>query len=357
MVSSSLPPLKQLSYLDTNSATATFCSTLMSCFNTFCPLSSRPAHTTPSAPWLSVVLREHRSKLRAAERVWHKSKNPTDLNFYRSLLSDFSANVFTAKRTYYHDKINNSPNSRMLFKTVSSLLCPPPPPPPSSTLTADDFGTFFINKITNLTAQFSTPQSVKHILPANINSFTYFSPLSEAAVSKLILSSHPTACPLDPIPSHLLQAISPAVVPALTHIVNTSLHTGIFASAFKQARITPLLKKPTLNPTLLGNYRPVSLLPFIAKTLEWVVFNQVTAFLTQNNLLDSNQSGFRSGHSTETALLSVVEDLRLARTASKSSLLILLDLSAAFDTVNHQILLSTLLRKDISGTALQWFDS
>ncbi len=87
------------------------------------------------------------------------------------------------------------------------------------------------------------------------------------------------------------------------------------------------------------------------------MFNQVTAFLTQNNLLDSNQSGFRSGHSTETAFLSVVEDLRLARTASKSSLLILLDLSAAFDTVNHQILLSTLLRKGISGTALKWFDS
>ncbi len=314
----------------------------MSYFDTDCPLTSSPARTTPSAPWLSVVLREHRSKLRAAERVWRKSQNHTDLNFYRSLLSDFSANVSTAKRTYYHDKINNSPNSRMLFKTFSSLLCPPPPPP-SSTLTADDFGTFFINKITNLTAQFSTPQSVKHILPANINSFTYFSPLSEAEVSKLILSSHPTTCPL--------------LLLALTHIVNTSLHIGIFPSAFKQARITPLLKKPTLNPTLLRNYRPVSLLPFIAKTLERVVFNQVTAFLTQNNLLDSNQSGFRSGHSTETALLSVVEDLRLARTASKSSLLILLDLSAAFDTVNHQILLSTLLRKGISGSALQWFDS
>ncbi len=352
MVSSSFPPPKQLSSLDANSATDTFCSTLMSCLDTFCPLSSRPARTTPSAPWLSDVLREHRSKLRAAERVWRKSQNPTDLNLYRSLLSDFSDNVSIAKRTYYHNKIN----SCMLFKTFSSLLCPPPTPP-SSTITADDFATFFINKITNLTAQFSTPQTVKHILPANIHSFTSFSPLSEAEVSKRILSSHPTTCPLDPIPSHLLQAISPAVVPALTHIVNTSLHTGVFPSAFKQARITPLLKKPTLNPSLLGNYRPVSLLPFIAKTLERVVFNQVSAFLTQNNLLDSNQSGFRSGHSTETALLSVVEALRLARAASKSSLLILLDLSAAFDMVNHQILLSTLLKKGISGTALQWFES
>ncbi len=80
------------------------------------------------------------------------------------------------------------------------------------------------------------------------------------------------------------------------------------------------------------------------------MFNQVSAFLKQKNLLDSNQSGFRSGHSTETALLSVVEALRFARAASKSSLLILLDLSAAFDTVKNQILLLTLLRKGISGT-------
>ncbi len=87
------------------------------------------------------------------------------------------------------------------------------------------------------------------------------------------------------------------------------------------------------------------------------MFNQFSAFLTQNNLLDSNQSGFRSGHSTETALLSVVEALRLARADSKSSILILLDLSYAFDMVNHQILLSNLLAKGISGTALQWFES
>ncbi len=112
------------------------------------------------------------------------------------------------------------------------------------------------------------------------------------------------------------------------HIIYTYLHTGFFHSVFKQSRITPLLKKPTLNQTLLGNYKPDSLLPFIAQTIERIVFNH--AFLTQNILLDSNQSGFRSGHSNETALLSVVEALKLAREASKSSFLILLDLSAAF---------------------------
>ncbi len=113
----------------------------------------------------------------------------------------------------------------------------------------------------------------------------------------------------------------------------------------------------SLTQKNLENYRPVSLLPFIAKSLERVVFNQLSLFLAQNNILDNNQSGFRSGHSTETALLSVTEALRLARAASKSSVLILLDLSAAFDTVNHQILMSILRKMGVSGTALLWFES
>ncbi len=159
----------------------------------------------------------------------------------------------------------------MLFKTFSLHFCPPPPHA-SSILTADNFATFFINQIKNHqgTIFHST------ICQANIHSFTLFSSLSEAEVSKLILSNHPTTCLLDSISSHLLQAIYPAVVPALTHIINTSLHTGVFHSAFRQARITPLL-----NPSILENHRPVSLFPFIAKTLERAVFNQVSTFLTQ----------------------------------------------------------------------------
>ncbi len=216
---------------------------------------------------------------------------------------------------------------------------------------------FFTEKTKAISSQFSPPltqnlQSTRSTAQTPIFSFC---PITEAEVSKLLLSSHPTTCPLDPIPSHLLQTISPTLLPALTHIINTSLLTGIFPTAFKQARVTPLLKKPTLNTSLLENYRPVSLLPFIAKTLKRVVFNQVSLFLSQNNKLDAKQSGFRSGHSTETALLSVA--LRIAKADSKSSVLILLDLSAAFDTVNHQILLSTLSSLDITGIPLRWFES
>ncbi len=348
------PSPSQFSALDTNSATDALCFTLTSCLDNFAP-SSRPARATPLPPGcpmfsVNIVLTKGcREEMAQIQKLYRPS-------VYQSHLSSFSANVSTAKMTYYHNKINNCSDSRALFKTFSSLLCPPPPPP-SSTLTADDFATFFTNKTKTISDQFLTPQTNNNFITTNTQSLTSFSPLSETEVSKLILSNHPTTCPLDPIPTHLLQAISSSVIPALTHIINTSLHTGTFPTAFKQARVSPLLKKPALNPALLENYRPVSLLPFIAKSLERVVFNQLSLFLAQNNILDNNQSGFRSGHSTETALLLVTEALRLARAASKSSVLILLDLSAAFDTVNHQILMSILRKMGISGTALLWFES
>ncbi len=98
--------------------------------------------------------------------------------------------------------------------------------------------------------------------------------------------------PLTPSPSNLSHTLT-----ALTHIINTSLLTGILPTAFKLARVTPLLKKPTLNTSLIENYRPVSLLPFIVKTLEQVVFNQVSLFLSENNKLDAKQSCLRYSQS------------------------------------------------------------
>ncbi|KAL2088635.1 hypothetical protein ACEWY4_015534 [Coilia grayii] len=138
--------------------------------------------------------------------------------------------------------------------------------------------------------------------------------------------------------------------------MNSSLSSGTIPSAFKQARITPLLKKPTLNPAQVENYRPVSLLPFLSKTPERAVAKQVTNFLNQNGQLDPKQSGFRSGQ-IETALLSVTEALRTARAEGLSSVLILLDLSAAFDTVNHKILLRILTSMGITGAVHSWFNS
>ncbi len=185
---------------------------------------------------------------------------------YQSLLSSFSAEVHTAKSSHFHNKINSAPDMRNLFRTLNYLLCPPSPPPTTS-ITANDFAIFFTDKTKQISSQFS-PSLTQDLQPTRSTAQTpifSFCPLTEAEVSKLLLSSHPTTLSSDLIPSHLLQAISPTLLPALTHIINTSLLTGIFPTAFTQARVTPLLKKSTLNTPLIEKYRPFSLLPFISK--------------------------------------------------------------------------------------------
>ncbi|KAG5838068.1 hypothetical protein ANANG_G00219870, partial [Anguilla anguilla] len=194
-------------------------------------------------------------------------------------------------------------NPHQLFSIFSSLLSTPSPP--QSSLAADDFAVFFNEKIADIRSSFMSTTTLPHS-PISVPSpcFSTFSPLTDSDVSQLLLSHRPTTCALDPIPSSLLQTITPDILPYVTSLMN-SLSSGCFPSSFKLAHITPLLKKPTLDPSVIQNYRPVSLLPFRSKTIERAASNQLSSFLSLNNLLDPYQSGFRPGHSTETALLSV----------------------------------------------------
>ena len=141
----------------------------------------------------------------------------------------------------------------------------------------------------------------------------------------------------------------------LTNLFNKSLAAGEIPSSLKVALITPLLKKPDLNCDDPANYRPVSNLPFISKLLEKVIASQLTNYLNANNMFPSHQSAYRKNHSTETALLRLLSDLTAAIESGKLALLALLDMSAAFDTVDHDILQQRLERTyGIRHTALKW---
>jgi len=126
----------------------------------------------------------------------------------------------------------------------------------------------------------------------------------------------------------------------------------------KLALVTPLLKKPDLCADDFSNYRPVSNLSFLSKLIERVVVKQFVSHLNESGLFVPVQSAYRTHHSTETALLKVLNDLLLAVDEGDDAILALLDQSAAFDTIDHQILLHRLSALfGVSGVALSWFKS
>ena len=127
---------------------------------------------------------------------------------------------------------------------------------------------------------------------------------------------------------------------------------------FKSAVIFPLLKKPSLDPNELKNFLPIANLPFISKIIEKPVLVQISRHLSANNLLNQFQSAYRPGNSTETALLTIVNDLLLSLDDGEITLLASLDLSTAFDTIDHDILLHRFQHDfGLSGTVLDWFSS
>ena len=153
--------------------------------------------------------------------------------------------------------------------------------------------------------------------------------------------------------------------PFITDIFNASIPTGHFPTAWKTAVIKPLIRKAGLDKSLPANYHPVSNLPFLSEILERVVHKQVTTYLSKANLLAPFQSAYKLRHSTETAAMKVFFDVIDTLDAGNIALLALLDLTAAFDTVDHNILtvdhniLLQSLRHSfgIDATVLRWFDS
>ena len=170
------------------------------------------------------------------------------------------------------------------------------------------------------------------------------------------MKSPTKSCRLDPLPTQLLKDHLDLLVLAITKLINCSQSSGIVPSKFKQVLITPLIKKSSLDPNIHKNYRPVSNLPFLSKDFERVVLTTLSDFLLSTNQHEPNQSAYRPSHSTETALLRVSKDMTLDE-RRKGTMLVLLDLSAAFDTIDPKLLLARFEGIGVDWVALKWFAS
>ena len=156
----------------------------------------------------------------------------------------------------------------------------------------------------------------------------------------------------DDISADVVKRVSDKMFVILKHIFNISLAKEVFPDKLKIARVTTIFKKG--NNTLKTNYRPISVLPCSSKLLERIMYNRLYKFLLENNILYQKQFGFQNAHSTEHAILQLVNQITEAFSQGKYTLGIFLDLSKAFDTVNHNILLEKLKAYGIQSENLKW---
>ncbi len=314
----------------------------------------------------STAVQNMKRQCRKAERIWRKTKLEIHYSIYKDSLHAFNLEQATARQTFFSNLINiNLNNTRTLFATVERLPNPPSQIPSEmlSDSKCNEFASFFSEKISNIRKEIGTSSCNTEVTQIRQQSqkevtMSVFKTIDSKILEEIVQHLKSSTCYLDTLPTSFFKSVLNCLEADLLEVVNTSLLSGTFPNSLKTAVVKPLLKKSNLDNTMLSNYRPISNLPFIGKIIEKVVFNQLNKYLNSNGFLDNFQSGFRVHHSTETALIKIINDIRFNSDSGKISVLVLLDLSAAFDTVDHNILLERLENwVGLSGMALKWFRS
>ena len=159
---------------------------------------------------------------------------------------------------------------------------------------------------------------------------------------RLIRSLPNKSSSLDLIPTSTLKRFFHLFAPIISKLTNLSFSQAIFSVSFKTAQVLLLLKKGNLDPTISSNYRPISNLNNISKIIERLVHSKITSHVSSSPNFNPFQSAYRKHHSTETTLLRITDSLRIICATGHAAVLVLLDLSAAFDTLDHNILIDIL---------------
>lgn len=309
--------------------------------------------TKPSAPWISVELKaamQNRDKLL---QVFKRSRNPIHWQQYKSSRNLVTNMYRKCKREYLQDTLELG-NVAKTWQTLKAtkLIRSKRGSLPNHLTDANVINDFFIDSlpVTNATVD---SDSYSKLNKQVVNTLA-FSTTSESDVLKVLQSIRSNAVGSDGVSIKTLLYCMPFLLPYVTHIVNFCIQYSVFPSSWKTAVVRPIPKVP--NPILASDLRPISILTAMSKILEKIINVQLQHHLEINEILPTVQSGFRQGHSCTTALACVVDDIIGATDRGYMTILVLLDYTKAFDTVNHRLLLAILKHFGLEDSAIVFFE-
>ena len=311
---------------------------------------------------------EARRVKRRAERKFKKTKSEKDREVFKEAKKKLNSIITQSRNKFFNDKFGLHKNDiRSTYKIINQLLNKTNktifPDHNDESLLANKFAFFYREKIEKIRNNFmgnsncsSSPFQTQY--KRVYNPLAVLQPVTSDEVLSIINGLVNKQSILDIIPCCLLKKLAHELVPTLVNIINASFRLGKFPSQLKEGTVTPVLKATNLENNLLNNYRPVTNLPLFSKVVEKCGLERLVSHLELNNLYPKYQSAYRANHSCETALMKVVDDVLAELNPDTYVMLTFLDFSAAFDTVDHKLLIHKL--KDnfgITDNALSWFKS
>ena len=351
---------------------STFCESLKTYehivsneLNSIAPERTKVVQNLSTPRWMDGEYKLARAARRRLERKWKNSHLDSDRKAYIDQ-RDKCIELSEDKRIIYFNEIikNNKGNMQALFKIANTIFdknCSSHilPQYDNAKSLGDQFNSFYNDKVDKIRKQI--PQTsfdrLKYSKSFKGVALSSFRPTTVAELSEILKSSGIKTSFHDILPAHLLKKVLDSLLPYFCFLVNQSLSTGS-VEGLKDSIVNPLLKKSGIDPETLKNYRPVSDLLFLSKLTERVVDRRLFEHMSINNLHCVYEHGYKKMHSTETLLLPLVNNTLLSLDSELAVIWILIDLSAAFDTVDIDLELHILENEiGIHGTALGWFKS
>ena len=315
-----------------------------------------PSH--PLSPWFTNNLKTLKIQLRMTEKSMLKNSSEENINNYMEMRNRYTNKLRQTKSNYFSDLLSTT--SKQMYQITDSLLgrsIEKVLPDGTDIFLVDSFQNFFQDKVQKIIDNLPSP-SITHqsdFCEQEAILDTFLPPTYENLLN--IINNFKKNSPADTLPINLLHDISKEIIIPIHDAISISLKDGIVPTNLKNAFVTPLLKKKNLDRNILSNYRPVSQLSTLSKVLEKVVAEQTISFINYYKKLNPLQSAYQNHKSTETAITKVTNDILLSLDKKHITILTLIDLSSAFDTLNHSLTIRRLYQLGIRGKALKWFIS